>query len=285
MATSAAAAPAPERRDHGKRVIVAWVVLSVIATPLVVVFLGPALPPGNGTKQAAEQVLDNTVLTATVTPIVCLLLVVFAYALTQFRQKGGALVDGPALRSDARIQVWWIALSAATVLALASFGTYQLLQTGSGGGQGPSPMVVPPGPKLQVQVIAQQWMFSYRYPSYGGMETPELELPANTTVEFHVTSLDVIHSFWAYQLGVKADANPGVDNVAYVQTKGPLTFEVRCSELCGLWHGYMYNGGRVVSKAQFAAWAHQQEADYAPVTKLLPKYALIYYPDPQRRGG
>jgi hypothetical protein len=43
-------------------------------------------------------------------------------------------------------------------------------------------------------------------------------------VEFHVTSLDVIHSFYAYKLGVKADANPGVDNVAY--TKPPAT-------LCG----------------------------------------------------
>ena len=56
----------------------------------------------------------------------------------------------------------------------------------------------------------------------------------------------MIHSFWAYQLGVKADANPGENNIAYVTTKGPLTFNVRCAELCGLWHGYMFNTGRVV---------------------------------------
>ena len=31
-----------------------------------------------------------------------------------------------------------------------------------------------------------------------------------------MTSLDVIHGFWAYKLGVKADANPQVDNVAYM---------------------------------------------------------------------
>ena len=36
-------------------------------------------------------------------------------------------------------------------------------------------------------------------------------------VELHVTSLDVIHSFWAYQLGVKADANPDVDNIVFVK--------------------------------------------------------------------
>ena len=41
----------------------------------------------------------------------------------------------------------------------------------------------------------------------------------DTPIEFHVTSLDVIHSFWAYTLGVKADANPDVDNVAYTTAK------------------------------------------------------------------
>ena len=72
-------------------------------------------------------------------------------------------------------------------------------------------------------------------------------LPENTLVVLHVTSLDVIHSFWAYELGVKADANPGVDNVAYVETKGPMTVHVRCAELCGLWHPYMFDNGYVVA--------------------------------------
>ena len=72
---------------------------------------------------------------------------------------------------------------------------------------------------LQVQVIGQQWVWTYRYPQFGGMESSELMLPVGMPVTFHVTSLDVIHSFWAYQLGVKADANPGVDNVAYMTPK------------------------------------------------------------------
>jgi cytochrome c oxidase subunit 2 len=134
-------------------------------------------------------------------------------------------------------------------------------------------------------VIAQQWQFTYRYPSFGGVETRTLELPTNTTVELHVTSLDVIHSFWAYQLGVKADANPGEDNIAYVTTKGPLDFNVHCAELCGLWHGYMFNSGRVVPKAQFVSWVNQQQQFYAPATKSLLPYSHTYFPPPQRRGG
>jgi cytochrome c oxidase subunit 2 len=134
-------------------------------------------------------------------------------------------------------------------------------------------------------VIAQQWEFTYRWPTYGGIETSNIELPANTTIKLHVTSLDVIHSWWAYQLGVKADANPGVDNVAYVQTKYPLTFSVRCSELCGLWHGYMFGTGHVVTKAQFAGWIALQQRRFAASHKVLPPYSKVYNPEPLRRGG
>ena len=104
-------------------------------------------------------------------------------------------------------------------------------------------------------------------------------------IEFHVTSIDVIHSFWAYQLGVKADANPGFDNIAYVTTKGPLTFDIHCAELCGVWHGYMFEKGSVVRPSQFNAWIAQQRLHYVPATKSLPPYAKQYFPDPQRRGG
>jgi cytochrome c oxidase subunit II len=93
-----------------------------------------------------------------------------------------------------------------------------------------------------------------------------------------VTSLDVIHSFWAYQLGVKADANPGVNNVAYTTAKQLGTFKVECAELCGLWHGAMYDFGKVVTPAAFQTWAQQTEVQLASVTKMLPAYSLTYDP-------
>ena len=100
-------------------------------------------------------------------------------------------------------------------------------------------------------MIGQQWEFTYRYPTYGGVETAQLVLPVHREIEFHVTSLDAIHSFWAYELGVKADANPGVDNIAFVKATKTGDFQIRCAELCGLWHGYMYDTGLVVDNAHF----------------------------------
>jgi cytochrome c oxidase subunit 2 len=275
---------------HFRNVVVLWLIASLIMTPIVVFVIGPGLPPGNGSVEASGQVTDNTVLLALATPVALGVLVYMGYAMWAFRERDPEVVaDGAPIRGDSSVQFWWLVVTTTLVLFLAGYGTVRLLADGSGGGQGPNPIATPAAdkgdPPLQVQVIAQQWQFTYRFPGYGGVETRGLELPANRLIAFHVTSLDVIHSFWAYELGVKADANPGEDNIAYVTTKGPLTFHVRCAELCGVWHGYMFNQGQVVPKAQFASWIAQQQQQYAPATKNLPPYSKTYFPVPLRRGG
>ena len=275
---------------HWRNVVVLWLIATVIMTPIVIFLLGPGLPPGNGTVESSGQVTDNIVLLATATPVALAVLVYMGYAIWAFRERTPeVVVDGPPITGNSTVQFWWLIVTTTLVLFLAGYGTVRLLADGSGGGQGPNPIAIPAVPAggklLVVQVVAQQWQFNYRFPGYGGFETNQIELPENTLVRFNVTSLDVIHSFWAYQLGVKADANPGVNNVAYVTTKGPLSFNVRCAELCGVWHGYMFNKGRVVSKAQFAAWIAQQRLKFAPITKSLPPYSKTYFPQPLRRAG
>ena len=124
-----------------------------------------------------------------------------------------------------------------------------------------------------------------RYPSYGGVETTTLALPVNREIEFHVTSLDVVHDFWAIELGVKADAVQGADNVAFDKPLRTGSFQVRCDELCGLWHGHMNTTGQVMTDAAFSAWVANKERTNAAVTKLLPPYSLVYYPSPTRNAS
>jgi len=270
-------------------VIVIWVVASAIAIPLVVFLLGPHLPPGNMSAEARDQRHINTLLSALATPVLLGIWIYFVYALRSFRQRGEVIEDGPPIMGDARAQVLWVAATAAIVLALAVYGTTELLGSakGAGGGQGPDPLAVPKDEKsaLQIQVIGQQWAWTFRYPGYGGFETPDLGLPVGRLVELHVTSLDVIHSFWAYQLGVKADAAPGNDNVAFVRARHTGTVEVRCAELCGLWHGHMHLTGVVMSSSAFPSWVARERAANALATKVLPPYSRQYFPKPFRRAG
>lgn len=259
---------------------------------LVAIFLTPILPPGTASAEAASQRFDNEVLTL-VSVFVCMLIFsYFGYVLIVFRDRDGGTKDGPPIRGHLRAQTAWIACTTLVVLGLAGFGTYELLG-GAGGGQGSSPVfksfssaqLASGDPPLQVQVIAQQWQFTFRYPSMGDFESAQLVLPVNQQVELHVTSLDAIHSFWVPALGVKADANPGADNVAYVTPKHLGNVHVQCAELCGLFHGYMSNTGRIVSRSAFTSWASGQRQFLAAVTKYLPKYSTKYLPDPAFRAG
>jgi cytochrome c oxidase subunit 2 len=270
---------------HFRRILILWIVLSVVATPIVVFFWDPSLPPGKGADDASGQVTDNTVLFGVATPIAAALVSYFAYVLIVFRHRGDEPQEGVAIHGDRWVPRVWLAVTILIALGLSVFGTVRLLEGGAGGGQGPDPLSKPSGEPLEVQVIGQQWQFTYRWPSYGGVETPQLVLPVNRDVELHVTSLDVIHSFWAHELGVKADANPGQDNVAYVRATEEGTFETRCAELCGLWHGHMFDEGRVVSEGEFESWIERQQAKLRPATRTLPPYKPEYAPGPERRAG
>lgn len=248
------------------------------------------LPPGDQSHQSSDQTWLLQLMTILSVPVFVGVVLFIVYAAFTFRQKGGALEDGPPSHGNFRIQVAWVAVTAVVVLILAIIGIDELANTAgetnfAAASQpvlGAAGTVV--GHPLRVQVIGQQWWFTYRYPDFGGVESIHLMLPVNANVEFHVTSTDVLHSFWAYQLGIKADANPGVDNVTYVTTLHTGSFAVRCAELCGIWHGHMADtNGAVVTQDAFAAWIAQAQKDGADVK--LPPYAPIYFPSPEVKGS
>jgi cytochrome c oxidase subunit II len=293
-ADTSATGSGSDGRRHGIRIFLIWLVLALAADLLIWFVLGPHLPPGNMASASGGQQFDIKVMAVMAAPVMAFVLVYFCYSLAIWRRQDGDDEDGPPIHGNTRIQTIWMAATTVIVLSLFGFGTYELYNSyGAGSGEGPSPIQAPagaeltvaqqqapwrPGKPVVVQVIAQQWRFTYRYPQFGGFETTYLAVPQHQWVQFDVTSLDVIHSFWAYQLGVKADANPGVDNIAYTKPAQLGRVTVRCAELCGLWHGAMYDYGQVMSLARFQAWTSASQAHFASVTKLLPAYATTYDP-------
>ena len=268
-------------RPHLVRLLIVWVVLSIIG---IVAVLQIHIPPGDQSVQGADQTQTMTLLTVLATPIFIGVVMLIVYSAIYFRRTGTELVDASPNLGSTRIQVAWIGISAIIVLFLAFFGTTKLASSNQAQAAGGTAPVA--GPEMQVQVIAQQWYFTYRYADYGGVETTHLYLPVNRPVELHVTSIDIIHSFWAYQLGVKADANPGVDNSFHVTPQKTGSFQVRCAELCGLWHGHMADSdGQVVSQADFDTWIAQQQKDFEVISKAVPSYAPFYFPEPLLKAG
>ena len=121
-------------------------------------------------------------------------------------------------------------------------------------------------PDLRVNVRAEQywWRLGYELPDGSVVETAnELHLPNDATVEFVLTSTDVIHSFWIPALGGKMDAIPGRTNVLRLTPTKPGTYRGVCAEFCGPSHTFMAFPVVVHDAAEFPAWL---EAERAPAT-------------------
>ena len=281
-------------RPHMWRLLIIWVILSAVG---VVAVWQISYPPSDQSIQGQDQAATLKLLTGLATPVFIGVVMMILYSAIYFRRNTRELVDGPPMLGNTPIQIAWVVISSALVIFLAIFGIATLSSENVaqlvgapgrtiGGGQTGSGTTGEENKEIHVQVIAQQWYFTYRYADYGGVETTHLYLPVNHPVELHVTSLDIIHSFWAYQLGVKADANPGVDNVFHVTPQKTGSFQVRCSELCGLWHGHMSDSeGQVVNQSDFDTWIAQQQKDFETIAKAVPSYAPYYFPLPLTKGS
>ena len=90
-----------------------------------------------------------------------------------------------------------------------------------------------------------------------------LVVPVDTKIRFAITGGDVIHSWWVPALGWKVDAIPGIVNAAWTNIKVPGTYRGQCALLCGQDHGFMPIVVVAKSKADFAKWLAEQEAQSA----------------------
>jgi len=128
---------------------------------------------------------------------------------------------------------------------------------------------LPKNPAVTVNVLGFQWSWQFNYPQYHVTNTgnmfgegplPVLEIPAGETVQFNLTSQDVIHAFWVPEFLFKRDVIPGHPNHFTITATQTGTFIGHCSELCGLYHSKMLFTLKVVTPQQFQAYMAAQQA-------------------------
>lgn len=101
-----------------------------------------------------------------------------------------------------------------------------------------------------------------------GNPGPTLWLPKGETVQFVLTSRDVIHSFWVVPFLMKQDVIPGHTNVFEVTPNKEGTFMGKCAELCGVDHSRMLFNVKVVSPEKYRE--HLKELAKKGQTGYLP---------------
>ena len=158
---------------------------------------------------------------------------------------------------QAFLEVVWTLIPSLILVAIA-IPSFVLLYSLDAGSSDPY--------SITVKVIGSQWYWSYQFPSTQAVDSnnlfsfdsyrvvedlqennfvrlldskPALWLPLNRYIRFIITSKDVIHSWAVPSLGIKVDAVPGRLNQAFVYIKRPGIFYGQCSEICGIYHGFM----------------------------------------------
>lgn len=85
-----------------------------------------------------------------------------------------------------------------------------------------------------------------------------LVLPVGRTAVIRLRSQDVIHSFSVPEFRVKQDVIPGYAASTKFVPNRTGTFEIACTELCGLGHYKMRGVVKVVAEEEFKSWLAEQ---------------------------
>jgi cytochrome c oxidase subunit II len=124
---------------------------------------------------------------------------------------------------------------------------------------------------VRVEVTAQQWVWTFRYPGGDGrFNTPddivtlnELRVPVGRPVVLQLTSKDVVHSLYLPNFRTKIDAIPGATTRMWFEAKETGLFEIGCAQHCGAWHYKMRGELTVMDADAFVGWSRRAAAESA----------------------
>ncbi len=133
---------------------------------------------------------------------------------------------------------------------------------------------VAPNEALEITVTAKKWVWQFEYPD-GTRTLNEVHVPANKPVRFVMTSEDVIHSFFAPDMRVKADVLPNRYTDVWFQPTAEGLHRLTCAEYCGKGHSDMSAKVWVDSPAKYQKWLEEGGDEWK--TMSVKDYGALLY--------
>jgi cytochrome c oxidase subunit II len=118
---------------------------------------------------------------------------------------------------------------------------------------------------MTISVIGHDWWWEVRYPQQHVVTANEIHIPTGTPVLLHLSTGDVIHSFWVPQLSEKTDMIPGRTNRMLLEADRPGIYRGQCAEFCGLEHARMSFLVIAEPPSQFQAWLAAESQPIGPM--------------------
>src|SRR5690606_1772902 len=159
-----------------------------------------------------------------------------------------------------------------------------------------------PGPEVEttdIEVLAQQFQWNFRYPGrdgkfgtrddigtfdMGDMErTPVINtfrVPVNKPVRIYLMSKDVLHSFFLPNVRMKLDAVPGLRGELWFTPTKVGRYDLACAELCGPQHYTMRGEMVVLPQEEYDAWMKERMEEVAYILGEDPQEAAAPADEP-----
>ncbi|MDT8397996.1 MAG: c-type cytochrome [Pseudomonadales bacterium] len=186
-----------------------------------------------------------------------------------------------------KLETWLTVLTSLGVAAMLAPGLFVWAE-----------FVTVPEDAHEVEVVGQQWQWSFRYPGADGVlgavdtvhispdnpfgmnpEDPngqddllvssqEMHLPIDKPVKVLLRSKDVLHDYTVTQFRVKMDMVPGSVTYLWLTPTVAGSYDILCEELCGVGHHVMRGNVVVDSQADYEQWLARQPS-YADIQAQL----------------
>tara|TARA_R110002167_G_scaffold364929_2_gene588172 strand:+ start:373 stop:1773 length:1401 start_codon:yes stop_codon:yes gene_type:complete len=249
-----------------------------IAIALILIVLGSIVfhfvSPWDMTPLASNWgAIDDTMfITLIITGIVFIAINFFiAFAVLKYRHDKNRKAKYEP--ENKKLEVWLTVITSIGIIAMLAPGLVVY-----------SDFVTVPEDAITVEVVGQQWSWSFRYPGtdeqlgksaikHISIDNPfgidpldpngqddvlllnnRLMLPFEQPVRILMRSKDVLHDFYVPQFRVKMDMVPGTVSYIWLTPTKLGEFEILCAEFCGLGHFNMRGHVEVITQQDFDKW-------------------------------
>lgn len=180
--------------------------------------------------------------------------VVLIGLVVRFRKKKGQ--KAAYITGDTRAQMRWITVPLVLIIlcdiwiAVADSSVWTKIKQD-----------LPPA-DATVGIIGQQWAWTFVHPGPDGVlatadDDPivgELHVEVGKVYHFKLESRDVLHSFAVPVFRLKQDAIPGRIITGWFEATKTGSFDIQCTEICGIGHALMPARIHIETPEQHAAW-------------------------------
>jgi cytochrome c oxidase subunit 2 len=213
-----------------------------------------------GATGISGRIVDNVFLYILAICIFLLALITFFMVYFVIRYRREKHPQPADIEGSIWLEITWTVIPTLIVLTMFYYGLtgFEFLKK------------VPPG-AMVVKVVARQWSWLFQYEN--GIQDGELRVPVGKPVKLLLTSKDVIHGFYMPAFRIKQDVVPGMTNYLWFQPTQTGTFDVLCSQYCGLEHSHMLTKIVVLPEEEFTKWYEGKKGKIA-TKEPLPGYKL-----------